>query len=662
MKAKASLIATIPSSWLLTARLATLGVALLAASYGSFFSTEQAADSVRGLYLPIAFFFGITGLSALWFRFLPTGRWFTRLQLCIDLLIIGAVVWVTGGPSSPFLFLYLPLVMAAALLESRATALFTAFMGSVTYAVLAYGMIEGIVPPVDGSQPVHVPSGGAFLQWVGLSSAMVLVGVATSFLRRSLLTSVAQVEASLRAMSALESEQQAFFEGMPQGFVRTDKEGVITAFNQTAEEFFGIAASEAVGMTVSRLSKLLRDEYELDAALADSEDWNEISMVKPDGTRCRFLYHGKKVMGQEGERLGTAYIFQDVTRLRSVEEQLELQDRMARALHRDEKLSDLPLPVAGFVGESPVMKKLFELIQRVSQSDATVLVAGESGTGKELVAKAIHYASPRSDKPFVPVNCGAIPENLIESELFGHKKGAFTGAVSDHPGLFRRAEDGTLFLDEIGELPIHMQAKLLRAIQEKTIRPVGSDRNVAVESRIIAATNRDLREEVEAGRFREDLYYRLNVIQLRLPALRERKDDIPLLTQSILRRLSGEGKVPVVPPQTMEILRNYDYPGNVRELENLLERAMVLGGDAILPEHLSEEILSPVPQKAETEIIVDEEISFPVDLDTMLGRIEQQYLRLALQQSDGVKKHAAELLGLNFRSFRYRLQKFDINE
>jgi two-component system response regulator PilR (NtrC family) len=309
------------------------------------------------------------------------------------------------------------------------------------------------------------------------------------------------------------------------------------------------------------------------------------------------------------------------------------------------------------------MQRVFKLIERTAPSDATVLINGESGTGKELVARALHLGGEKAAGPFVPVNCGAIPENLIESELFGHKKGAFTGADSDNLGLFRKAQGGTIFLDEIGELPLHMQVKLLRALQDKRVRPVGANSDLPIDVRVIAATNRNLRGEVSAGNFREDLFYRLNVINIQMPPLRDRRGDIPLLITSSLKRLAKGAKIPVVPPATMQLLLNYSYPGNVRELENILERAVVLGGEVILPEHLPEQIREPqVSATRETRIIVDETLVLPVNLERILADVERKYIEVALIQSSGVKKKAAELLGINFRSFRYRLEKLSLGE
>jgi two-component system response regulator PilR (NtrC family) len=279
---------------------------------------------------------------------------------------------------------------------------------------------------------------------------------------------------------------------------------------------------------------------------------------------------------------------------------------------------------------------------------------------------------------FIAVNCGAIPESLLESELFGHKKGAFTGADSDHTGLFRKADRGTLFLDEIGELPLLMQAKLLRVIQERQVRPVGSDTSFPIDVRIVAATNRNLAKEVKEGRFREDLYYRLNVIHVQLPALRERREDIPLLVRNIVNKLKGARAEVHITPSALQALNTYDYPGNVRELENIIERALVFGGDAIRLEDLPVEVAqkgqlsqkSELEQKfevqelkKETEILTtSEDLQFPVQLDEILSAIEKRYLEAALTESKGLKKKAATLLGMNFRSLRYRLQKYGLQE
>lgn len=314
------------------------------------------------------------------------------------------------------------------------------------------------------------------------------------------------------------------------------------------------------------------------------------------------------------------------------------------------------------VGNSEAMHRIYELIRRVSQTPTNVLVTGESGTGKEMVAKAIHYNGPLKDKPFVTVNCGAIPESLMESEMFGHKKGSFTGAVADKTGLFEVADGGTLFLDEVGELPVTIQVKLLRAIQERVIRRVGGTDDTKIEVRIIAATNRDLEEMVSTGDFRQDLFYRLNVINIKTPALRERKEDISQLANHFLEKYNNRlGKtIGGISDDAMGVLQKYDYPGNVRELENVIERTVALeGGSTILPESLPPFVNTPSGRKLASshEIEITED---GIDLDKVVGQIEKELLVKAIHASGGVKKRAAKLLNITFRSMRYRVEKYNL--
>jgi two-component system response regulator PilR (NtrC family) len=302
-------------------------------------------------------------------------------------------------------------------------------------------------------------------------------------------------------------------------------------------------------------------------------------------------------------------------------------------------------------GDSPAMAQVREMIEKLARSQAPIYVSGESGSGKELAARLIHSRSARSGGPFVPVNCGAIPENLMESEFFGYRKGAFTGADSDREGFFQAASTGTLFLDEVADLPLAMQVKLLRAIQEKRVRKVGCATEEPVDVRIICATHRNLRECVEKGVFRQDLYYRLNVIELRMPSLRERPDDIPPLVDAICLRLFGSD-APRLSPKALKALQAYPFPGNVRELENVLERATALcSGEVIEAEDLH---LSPEEMAGEVHGRGSE------TLDDYLNRLEKQAMLEALQKTDGNRTSAARLLGITFRSMRYRLERLGI--
>jgi len=316
---------------------------------------------------------------------------------------------------------------------------------------------------------------------------------------------------------------------------------------------------------------------------------------------------------------------------------------------------------SGLIGKSKQMRDVYDLIAKVADSMANILITGESGTGKELAAKAIHYNSPRKNAAFVAVNCGAIPETLIESELFGHAKGSFTGAIADRPGLFEQAEGGTLFLDEIGELPLQLQAKLLRVLQEREFRRVGGGTALKADVRIVAASNRNLEEQVREGSFREDLFYRLNVVQLHMPSLKERGEDIPALVEHFYKKYSlwtGSGEV--ITPDALRALFNYPFPGNVRELENLVERCVVLGSRVI-----SLDCLPPSVREHRVAAPASEELEIPeegMDLQAYLDSLEQKLLVQAMEKSGGVKKRAAALLGMTFRSFRYRLAKFGMDE
>ncbi len=323
------------------------------------------------------------------------------------------------------------------------------------------------------------------------------------------------------------------------------------------------------------------------------------------------------------------------------------------------------------IGESPEMLRIFDLIKRIAPTPANVLIYGESGTGKELVAKAIHNHSRVADRPFVPITCSAIPESLLESELFGHVKGSFTGAIADKAGLFQQADGGTAFLDEIGELTPIIQTKLLRVLQEREFMPVGSTRTRQVNVRIIAATNRILEEEIMAGRFREDLYYRLAVVPIRVPPLRERKGDVPRLVEHFLKKYSALlGKeVQTISSYGMEVLMQYDFPGNVRELENIIERGVALeSSNIILPESL---ILSlhrqgrepePGPEKEALFVAArDEEELFARGMEEILVDLEKKMIRHALRRADNSKMRAADLLGISFRSLRYKTKKYGID-
>lgn len=312
--------------------------------------------------------------------------------------------------------------------------------------------------------------------------------------------------------------------------------------------------------------------------------------------------------------------------------------------------------IENIIGQSPKMQEMFKLIPKIAQSNSNVLIIGESGSGKELVATALHNLSYRKNKNLITINCAAFSEGLLESELFGHMKGAFTGAMFNKQGLFEIADGGSVFLDEIGEMPISLQAKLLRVIENGTFRRVGGTTDIKVDLRVISATNKDIKEEVTSGRFREDLYYRLNVVPINIPPLRERKEDIPLLVEHFLKKTSDNPKR--ITPKAMKLLMDYSWKGNVRELENVIERtALLTDKGEIAPAELPTEISGYQDDMKYISGLTEEGIN----IDKVIEDVEKRYLLQALEKAGGVKTEAAKLLNLSFRSFRHRLHKYNIS-
>jgi len=339
--------------------------------------------------------------------------------------------------------------------------------------------------------------------------------------------------------------------------------------------------------------------------------------------------------------------------VRNVKDKIELEQKIAES--KEEKFSNL-------IGKSPAIQIVKETIEKIAPYDINVLITGESGTGKEVVAKTIHSLSRRKNRPFIAINCASLPADLLESELFGYKKGAFTGATSDKKGLIEEANGGTLFLDEIGEMPMSLQAKLLRFLEERKIRPLGSLKEIEVDVRIISATNRDLEEEIKKGNFREDLYYRLSTIIIRVPPLRERKEDIPLLAEYFLKEFQEKYNkhFTKISPDFLTFLTNHEFKGNIRELRNVLEKAVILseGEELKSPVFKPDELNSLYIDNPEGEFNIK---SFPekgVDLKTIIANVEKALIDKAMDVSGGVKTRAAEILGLSFREFRYRYAKY----
>lgn len=596
----------------------------------------------------------IASVALIFLRKKIQGHLFSLLNVFLDLVTLYLIIEESGGLKSPLLFISIPVAMAHTVIHGRNYALVISFL----------------LVTIFGTTFTLSSSGDAILLLVGLLSTLILVVIGTGWLLTLLKDSKAEVERSKISLEDLSVRQKNLIDGITDGIITTLENLQIVSLNHAAEIFLNTAALDATG---KRLATILSE-----AGATNFKNYTTTSLefLTPQEITFQKSNNVTRVLSLSGRILKSGadtderylmFILQDVSTLKDIEGKLARQEEMARILS-DDYISESPSSFENFIGISQVMRRVFGLIEKVAPSEATVLVTGESGTGKELVARAIHGRSSRASQNFIAVNCGAIPEGLIESELFGHKKGSFTGAISDALGLFRQADGGTIFLDEIGELPLPMQAKLLRTLQEKSVRAVGGDRDIPINIRIVAATNRDLRSEMQKGTFREDLFYRLNVIHLNLPPLRERREDIPFLVKGIISRLR-KNTLPVVSAGAMELLLSYRYPGNVRELENIIERALVLGGDAILPEHLPE-LLKPIGksssskdervQQLETTVIdLNQSLTLPVNLDEILANIEREYLNLALKKARGVRKTAAKLLGINFRSLRYRLQKFD---
>ena len=415
---------------------------------------------------------------------------------------------------------------------------------------------------------------------------------------------------------------------------------------------------ETAGDYASAVKRLGSEVYDLvltDMRLPDGDGLDLVEWIqahRPGVPVAVITAHGNVEAAVRALKLGAFDFLSKPLDLGALRKLIAATLRLGEKLEETGRRSALKL-----LGTSKPMHELRQMIAKVARSQAPVHISGDSGTGKELAARLIHESGPRNDKPFVPVNCGAIPSELMESELFGHKKGSFTGAVADKEGLIRSAEGGTLFLDEVADLPLHMQVKLLRVIQEKSVRPVGETREVPVDVRILSATHRNLDELVKAAKFREDLYYRINVIELHVPALRERLDDVPQLVDVMLDRVSKQIGIarPQMSDEAMDRLLSYAYPGNVRELENILERAVTLcaenriePGDIVLKQGPGLE-LREVGDEAASD-----------GLEGQLEHIEREAIIKALEQTRYNKTKAAELLGMTFRQLRYRVKKLGI--
>lgn len=425
---------------------------------------------------------------------------------------------------------------------------------------------------------------------------------------------------------------EIILESISDGVFTVDGEWRVTSFNRAAEEITGIPRDEAVGR---RCCEVFRASMcETDCALRRTMDSGRpivnksAFIVDANGRRIPISVSTALLRDAAGKIVGGVETFRD----------LSLVEELRREIEQRYEMGDM-------VSRSASMRKLFDILPQVAASDATVVIEGETGTGKELLARALHNLGPRASRPFVAINCGALPDTLLESELFGYKAGAFTGAEKDKPGRFALAGGGTLFLDEIGDVSPALQARLLRVLQEKCYEPLGSSQSVATDVRVVTATNKNLAELVKAKAFRQDLYYRINVVRLELPPLRKRKEDIPLLVERFVRRFNQtQGRnVSGVSPETMALLMAHDYPGNIRELENIIEHAFVLCPDAVIgPGCLPESLAAKGPAKA----AMPSSGAMPP-----LKAAEARAIMDALEQSRGNRIEAARLLGMHKSTF-----------
>lgn len=629
---------------------------------------EHYIVSIDTLLLAVAAVYAQTIVSAVFLLRVQRLIGFAGLQLGFDVLVTTAVILLTGGIDSPFGFLYTLTIINAAALLSTPGAYVVAAGSSVAYATLVILLGTGALPPLEYPFPPTRLDGQFAMRFGVVNCTFFLI----AYLAGSLVRRLHQAERLLLERESERDRLAALHEVLARNIgsalITTDVDGAVTSLNHTAEELLGSA--NVIGKDVGVLFPPLRHTVTGRLQFLQSSTRvlpTEFTYRSKDDRELTLRCSAATLQDTYAHPIGAVYILQDVTVLRNLEERLQ-QESAVEQMNVDELSS-----AEGLIGNSPAMCQVREFVEKLARTDATLLITGESGTGKELVARAVHAKSARRDRPFVAVNCGAIPAELIESELFGHAKGAFTGAVTARLGLFRMADGGTIFLDEIGDLPLALQVKLLRVLQERSFIPVGADSSITVDVRVIAATNRHLPDDVLSGRFREDLFYRLNVLTISVPPLRERRQDVPQLVRRFLRQFSDMHGVRVerLSVAAARRLQDYHYPGNVRELENIIEHAVALcDGQTIHDAHLPEYVLKRdkppdvelrrAPTDAEMSPVKPSAPAL-VNLEDDLAKYERTILLRALAEAGGVKKRAAELLGINYRSFRHRLQKYGLS-
>ena len=654
--------------WLLLLRVVILSFFLGATAIVHFFQAEWDVRYLIGLSLPLILAYTVSIVSALLLPRLNHLRAFAHGQVALDVFLITGIIWITGDSSSPFSFLYNLAVINAAILLFYQGAFIAAGISSVCYTALllwSHHLLQ------NGNS---VP-----LSWTALVTMVINIGsfFVIAALSGYLADKLGETQKLLKEkqidFQELDAFKEALLQGIGSGVAITDSHGRINYFNQQAQSLISISEAAVTGKRLDQIFPGL--QFDFQRGNRSGAVFNEeLPLPGLQGGQKQVRLTLAPLSDSNELLLGYVAIFEDITKQKQIEEKVRIEEELRRSREvtlqvNSKGIDDGPFRFEGVVGKSGGIEKIYQLIQKVAVSNTNVLISGESGTGKELVARAIHLNGSRQDKPFVAVNCGAIPESLIESELFGHVRGAFTGAVADHNGLFKQADQGTIFLDEVGELPLHLQVKLLRVLQEKTFTPVGAGKPVKVDVRVISATNRDLRKELEEGRFREDLFYRLNVVNMVLPPLRSRKEDIPTLAHYFLRKFADSlnKNVEEISSNALIQLMNHSYPGNVRELENIIEHAVAVTNKNIITE-------DDLPQQIRGVAITDDSKVFEgtapggadlffnkgLSLDMELETHEKCILLGALKRANGVHKKAAEILGINYRSLRHRLEKYEL--
>ena len=654
--------------WLLFLRVVILTFFLGATALFHFFKGGD-TGIFRSLQMPLIAAYVISISSALVLPWVRNLVFFAHAQIDFDVLLITGIVFMTGDIESPFPFLYNMAIINSAILLFYWGSFITAGFSSLCYgALLLWSHYRWAETLASGE--------GQLLMNLTLNiPTFFIIASLSGFLARKLFEAERLLMEKQREYLDLEALKEALIQGVGSGVAITDIKGHINYFNTQAQALTSLQEGAVKGKKLNDIFPSLTYTFD---GLQDNKrvTVDDFAFTDSQG-RDKHLRLTVAPLSDPGQKaIGYVSIFEDVTKQKELEEKIRLEAEMRKAREReltDGKGGEEPssFRFAGVVGQGGGVDKIYRLVQKVAGTDTSVLISGESGTGKELVARAIHFNGPRREGSFVAVNCGAIPENLMESELFGHVRGAFTGAVSDHDGLFKQADRGSIFLDEVGELPLHLQVKLLRVLQDKSFTPVGGSKQIKVDVRVISASNKDLRKELEKGRFREDLFYRLNVVQMILPPLRNRKEDIPALTSFFIQKFARalNKQVEEISSEALMCLMNYSYPGNIRELENIIEHAITVTNKNILTE---EDLPPQIKGISITEEFKLFERTAPggaevffnkgMSLDEELATHEKCLLLGALKRSNGVQKRAAELLGINYRSFRHRLEKYGLLE